>query len=284
MFLIWIPIILIVVISIIGSVFYFKKPEFFLEHKSFIEFWGIILSILFALFAFLQTQSSMESSTEDFGNIVTRMDAIISKAKESSVSLNNVDESLSKLPEQMDDFAKSIQSFDEVISSQRDQLSATLNGLNSSIVTFKSSLDSMIERFNRRPLLKIDMVVWENDTSRIIKTIVITNLGKLKSEVYTLRLQIPKECVQKFEMYDGFLASEADGINYYQVDFNDKNSIIADKTKPKNLMCEIYLDKSRIDMAVIAYYDAAFGNDGSSSQIFRFRENVLRPILLNSPD
>jgi hypothetical protein len=282
--LIWLAIILIIFLLLIGSYYYLTSREIFLKHKDFIEFWGIILSILLALLAVLQTQSSMESSTNDFNNIVNRMDNIITKAEESSESLQNVDSSLSKLPQQMDDFSKSIKSFDAVINSQRDQLNTTLNGLNISILTFKSSLDSMIERFNRRPQHNIDMVVWENDTSRIIKTIVITNLGKLKSEVYTLRLQIPKECVQKFEMYEGFLDSEIDGINYYQVNFNGQNSIIADKTKPRNLKCQIYLDKSRFDMAVIAYYDAAFGNDGSSAQIFRFRENVLRPILLNSPN
>jgi peptidoglycan hydrolase CwlO-like protein len=196
MFLIWLPIILIVIISITGSVYYFKKREFFLEHKSFIGFWGIILSILFALFAFLKTQSSMESSTQDFGNIVTRMDAIISKAKESSESLNNVDESLSKLPQQLDAFSESIKSFDDVISSQRDQLSATLNGLNNSILTFKSSIDSMIERFNRKPELDIDLLSFLTDTARIINNIVITNRGKLLSDVYRIRFLVDTNFVK----------------------------------------------------------------------------------------
>ena len=126
MWLLWIPIILIVATSIVGTIFYFKKREFFREHKSFVEFWGIVLSILFALFAFLQTQSAMEGSTEDFREIVSKMNSIITKAEESSKSLHNVDSSLSNLPIQMDSLSKSIVSFNDVILSQREAINSNL--------------------------------------------------------------------------------------------------------------------------------------------------------------
>lgn len=281
MLLIWIPIIIIVIVSVVGSVFYLKKRDFFIEHNAFVEFWGIVISILFALFAFLQTQSSMESSTEDFANIVGRMDSIITKAEESSTSLHKLEESLSNLPPQIDSFSKSIQSLNNIVATQKEELGKTLKDFNASITHFKSSVDEMVKKFNRKPLLYLDMLVWANDTSRTITNIVINNHGSLMAEVNMVRFQIPKKNLIKFEMKDGNLTDENNGILYYQVNFPFPHmSIIADTLKPKKLECNIIIDKDNFDIKILAYYKAEFGNDGVDDEMFYFEKDAVRPVLL----
>ena len=271
MLLLWIPIILIGATSIVGTIYYFKKREFFLEHKSFVEFWGIVLSILFALFAFLQTQSSMESSTKDFTNIVGRMDDIISKAEESSTALQNVEESLSNLPPQLNALSESINSFDDVISTQRKQMTVTLNELNSSVLAFKTTVDTMIERFNRKPDLDIELLSYLTDSTRVIYTIVVTNRGKLLADIYKIRFMIDTTFVKLVT-----LANKTDGFdNYvnYQMDYISPAPVF-EVDRHAKFECNIILKKIDLTfLRVIVFYRASFGNDGTKKRLFVFKRD-----------
>ena len=281
MSLLWIPIILIVAVSIVGTVFYLRKREFFLEHKSLAEFWGIVLSILFALFAFLQTQSAMESSAEDFKDIVSRMDSIITKAEESSKSLHNVDESLTELPQQMDSLSKSIVAFNDVISSQKEQLTITLNGLNGSILDFKSTVDAMIERFNRKPDLDIDLHTYLTDTSRVIYEIVITNRGNLLPDIYRLTYKIDSNYV--ISITKARKIDNAERNATYQEDFQTPTSLFPpaspyNTTSATKFDCNMILTPNdNYFLRINVYYKASFGNDGIATAFFIFSKNKEQP-------
>lgn len=281
MWLLLIPIVLIVATSVTGTILYFKKRDFFLEHKSFVEFWGIVLSILFALFAFMQTQSSMESSTKDFKNIVGRMDDIISKAEESTSSLHNVDSSLSKLPQQMDSLSNSIIAFNDVISSQEEQLTRALNGLNSSILDFKGTVDAMTERFNRTPKLDVDLHTYLTDTSRVIYEIVITNRGNLLADIYRMTYKIDSSYI--ILITGARKIDNAEKSATYQEEYINPISIfppapVYNATSTTKFDCNMVLTTDdNYFLRINVYYKASFGNDGISTAIFIFNKNKEQP-------
>lgn len=271
MWFIWIAIIFLVILGIVGTYFYYKKRSLYNKHKSIFEFWGIIIPILLAFLAFLQTQSAIKSSTKDFTDIVGRMDKIITKAEESSKSLHNVDESLSKLPQQMDSLSRSIVAFNDVISSQKEQLTITLNGLNGSILDFKSTVDTLVERFNRKPDLDIDLLSYLTDTTRVVNTIVVTNKGKLLADIYMIRFMIDTSSVISVNQ-----AKETDHwemfVNY-QVDYLTPAPVYeADRIAKFN--CNVVLKNSNISIfRVIVFYRASFGNDGTKKVVFVFHKD-----------
>jgi hypothetical protein len=213
----------------------------------------------------------MESSTADFTNIVGRMDDIISKAEESSRSLHNVDSSLSKLPEQMDSLSKSIVSFNDVILSQRKQLTFTLNELSSSVLAFKSTVDTMIERFNRKPDLEIELLSYLTDSTRVIYTIVVTNKGKLLADVYRIRFMIDTSSVLNVTE-----AVEADRYNIYvnyQVDYPSPAPVY-EADRVAKFKCNVVLKNINYSLfRVIVFYRASFGNDGTKKTLFAFHKD-----------
>jgi len=278
MWFIWIAIIFLVVKGIVGTYFYYKKRSLYNKHKSIFEFWGIIIPVLLALLAFMQTQLAMKSSTEDFGNIVGRMDNIISKAEESTTSLRNVDSSLSKLPQQMDSLSKSIVAFNDVISSQKEQLTITLNGLNSSIVDFKSTVDTMTKRFNRKPDLDVDLLTYLTDTSRVIRTVVITNRGDLLADVYRITYKIDSNYVNSFTKAERIENDEKDAT--YQQEFYNPVPIYKSINTMKFDCNMVLKNDDNYILRINVYYRASFGNDDMVSHLYYFNKNKEEPVKL----
>jgi hypothetical protein len=261
-------IILIFALGIAAYLYYYKRPIFD-KHKGFIELSLIIFTALFTIY-------QVSSSTDDFNEIVDRMDSIITKAEESSESLHNLDSSLSKLPPQMDALSNSIKSFDEVISSQRDLLGATLNGLNGSILTFTSSIDSMAKRLNRKPDLYIDLSNYLTDSTRVINKIIITNRGKLLADVYRMRFLVDTNFVISFS--PGREGGKYDNFVNYQYDLPSPAPIF-EVDKPTNFDYDIVLkNESLTYLKIIVYYRASFGNDGTETKIFIFEKGKLRAL------
>ena len=281
MWFLWIAIIFLVVMGIIGTFLHYNRRSLFNKHKSIFEFWGIIIPILLALLAFLQTQLAMESSTKDFGNIVGRMDDIISKAEESSKSLHNVDVSISKLPQQMDSLSKSIIAFNDVISSQKEQLTITINGLNSSILDFKSTVDAMTERFNRKPELNVDLHTYLTDTSRVIYKIVITNRGNLLADIYRMTYKIDSNYV--ISVTNARKIDNAERNATYQEEFLTPIPLFPpapayNTTSATKFDCNMILTTDdNYFLRINVYYKANFGNDGIATAIFIFNKNKEQP-------
>jgi hypothetical protein len=266
-----------IVLTISWYLHYYKRKSFE-KHRGFVEFGLVLFAAFFAIY-------QVDSSTADFNKVVGKLDSISIKAKESTDALHSVDSSLSNLPQQLDNLSLSIKSLDDVINTQRDQLSATLIGLNGSILTFKNAVDSLVKRFNRKPLHKIEIALWETDTSRVISTIAITNVGSLLSKVYTIRFQIPSACTQNFDMPKSFFESETNDVSYYQADYSPQSLLIQSiPNRPRKLLSNISLTKGSFEMRIIIYYEASFGNDGTSEQIFQFTDGILKPNMVYPPN
>ena len=255
-------IILLCALGIAAYLYYYKRP-FFDEHKGFIEISLIIFTALFTIY-------QVRSSDDDFKKIVSRMDSIITKAKESSKSLHNVDSSLTNLPTQIDSFSASIDSLNKVVSSQRKQLSRTLEYFNQSILKFKSSIDSMVERFNRKPDIRIDLTTWKDDTSRGIPVIVLVNEGKLLADVNVVRVYLPTKYIIKFDETRFKKESEWGDYSIYELFLDPPEPVIADLTKPKKIEFNAILKNEDFEIRILVYYRASFGNDGSDENSFLF--------------
>ena len=262
-------VILICALGIAAYLYYYKRLIFD-KHRGFIELSLIIFTALFTIY-------QVRSSTADFGEIVDRMDAIITKAEESSESLHNVESSLSNLPAQIDSFSASINSLNNVVSSQRELLSQTLEYFNQSIWNFKGSVDSMAERFNRKPDIRIDLTTWKDDTSRGIPVIVLVNEGKLLADVNLVRVYLPTKLIIKFDETPFRKVSELDNYSIYELYLDTPEPVIADITKPKKIDFNAILKNENFEMRILVYYRASFGNDGSNENLFRFYENRTLP-------
>ncbi|MBE0551286.1 MAG: hypothetical protein IH619_02740 [Ignavibacterium sp.] len=262
-------IILICALGIAAYLYYYKRPLFD-KHRGFIELSLIIFTALFTIY-------QVRSSTADFSEIVDRMDSIITKAEESSKSLHNVDSSLSNLPTQIDSFSSSINSLNNVVSSQRELLSQTLEYFNQSIWNFKGSVDSMAERFNRKPDIRIDLNTWKDDTSRAIPLIVLVNEGKLLAEINIVRVYLPTELIMKVGNTNFRKETEQDKYSVYELDLYPPEPVIADMTKPKKIDFNAILKNENFEIRILVYYRASFGNDGSDENLFRFYKNRTLP-------
>jgi hypothetical protein len=263
-------IILICALGIAAYLYYYKRP-FFDKHKGFIEISLIIFTALFTIY-------QVRSSADDFNEIVDRMDSIITKAEESSKSLHNVDESLSKLPQQMDSLSNSIIAFNDVISEQREQLSSTLNGLNESIRTFKSDVDSMVERFSRKPKIRVDLSTWKDDTSRGIKTIAFVNEGTLLADITLFQMYLPTKYILEFNDKNFKKGPDYGEFSNYVFPFDPPVPLLADTTKVRKIDSIIILKNESFEIRFVVYYRASFGNDGSSENRFMFNKELSLPI------
>gem|GEM_PF-6794605 len=255
--------------DIASYLFYYKRP-FFDKHRGFIELSLIIFTALFTIY-------QVRSSTADFKEIVDRMDSIITKAEESSKPLHNVDSSLSNLPTQIDSFSASINSLNNVVSSQRELLSQTLEYFNQSIWNFKGSVDSMVERFNRRPDIRIDLTTWKDDTSRGVPIIVLVNEGKLLADVNLVRVYLPTKLILKFDGTHFKKESEFGDYSIYELYLDSPEPVIADMKKPKKINFNALLKNENFEIRILVYYRASFGNDGSDENSFVFYKNRTLP-------
>lgn len=259
---------ILLIVLAYGTIIYFRDKEKFDRQKSLIEFWSIFITIIFAFVALNQTSTNIENSAKDFNNLITKLEEIIGDVQESKEVLNDVKLSLSELPTQIDSFASSINSLNNVVSSQKELLSNTLTGFNESIYAFKSSVDSMVKRFNRKPFLKVELGIVDADTISTIDKIVITNYGALSAEIKLIRLHLPTESILSFNWDNSSKDQEYEETTTYQANFTN-TYVFPDSLKPFVSRCNITLTiKEGITIRVIVYYKSDFGNDGVVEQAY----------------
>ena len=163
--MIWILLILIIIVTLY---LYFFKNALFEKHKGIIEFIIIIVTVFF-------TVEQLNSSAEDFNDLISRLEKIVGSIEESKETLKEVQSSLERLPPTIDDFSDSIDSLNFVIITQKNQLDKTLYELNYSLNTFQSSIETMNNKLNRKPRIVIEVEKKETDTTFILKKIWIEN-------------------------------------------------------------------------------------------------------------
>lgn len=268
---------LVLIILILSFIFYgihlyYKDKEKFNQQKNLIEYLSIFITIIFALVAFYQANESIESSTDDFNNLINRFDSIIGDVNQAKISLNQVDDKLSNLPTRIDSFSNSIKSLNNIISSQKKQLSNTLTDFNKSIVSFTKSVDQMAERFNRKPELKIDYSWDSNDSSIVIDKLAVKNYGSLTAAIFMVRLRLTNKGLLKFELHNSRKTSDYENFTTYQLDYDLPNYVIPDPIKPLLIPCKIIIKPlNNFKCDVFIYYNAAFGNDGVAEGHFSFK-------------
>ena len=162
--IIWVLISFLLLLAIGGPLVHRKKREWFERNQNIVEYEGVLISLIIALFTINQTQKGIDSSTTDFNKLIGRLDKIVTKVDNATQSVSNVEKSLSKLPSEIDTFSNSINSLNNVVKSQKEQLNKSLTDFNFSIQAFKSSVDSMVKRFNRKPLLDVDVDISAKDS------------------------------------------------------------------------------------------------------------------------
>ncbi len=243
---------------------YFRKKAIFDQYMRLIEIIAVIFSVFFVLIQF-------QSSTDDFNDLIGRLEQIVGSANESKDALKSVDESLSNLPDQIDSFSSSIKSLNIIISSQKEQLKTTLTGFNESIYAFKSSVDSMVSRFNRKPNVEISLDVTDTDTSFSINAIELENQGELIAELFRLTCHFPNEGLSIIEFKNLKKNLTGNAISFYQINFLPSEPLIPAFGRPLRIECKVIINKKfshRIYFS--AYYTSPYGNDHYAELDYRY--------------
>jgi len=244
---------------------YLRKRDKFNEEKYVAEFGMIFFTALIALITVYQANESIEKSTEDFNNLFEKIDTLIGDLSKSKETLEQVEQKLSKLPGQLDDFSQSIISLNDVMKEQKVQFLTTISSLNESIETFRITVDSLRSRFDRKPNLKIEYSHYQTDSTYVITQFVITNWGDLIAELYMLRLSLPNQITLSVKMDDLIKDREYPNFTTYQRNFLQTQIIPASRLKPLIVECTIVFKKHLVkefSFTLSAYYKAELGNSG----------------------
>ena len=160
------------------------------------------------------------------------------------------------------------------------QLTLTLNELSSSVLAFKTTVDTMIERFNRKPDLDIELLSYLTDSTRAINTVVITNRGNLLADVYRIRFMTDTNFVKTVTLVNK--TDSWENYVHYQMDYLSPAPVF-EVDRPSKFECNIILKNLNLTfLRVIVFYRASFGNDGTEKRLFAFKKDQDKYIKIDT--
>ena len=256
-----------IVVLLIFWYWHYKRKPIYDKHKEFAEFTLVLFTVFFTI-------HQVQSSTDDFNNIVTRMEEILSSAEESKNSLKQVEKGLSNLPDKIEKFSNSIDSLNSTVLYQQGLLSNSLQELNNSMTAFEGTVNALNERYNRKPNIKISLGTSENDSTLIIDKIILTNNGNLTAEIKIMRVYVLTNNLISFKLYNSVLDKVQDRYSIYHLIL--ENSYCYPTAKQRANLYDgaiILSNEFSNDIYIIVYYNAEFGNSGVVDSTFHFKAN-----------
>lgn len=257
-------IVVLTVITISSFWIYIGKREFFKRHKGIAEFLAVMISLIFTLLALQQAQSSVDQSTSDFNQLISKIDTIVTNVGTATNSVDSVKASLAGLPEHIDEFASTIESLNFSLSGQKETIETTLNNLSKSVKDFQLSVDAMTERYNRKPKLVLDFRPIIEDSIFIIPKFALKNEGSMEAELSSISIQIPTRNIVDFEIEGFEMEQYGPEIKKFYIRYDDF-LMVADPVKPLRIDGKMkFRLKPNFEIAIIVYYKASFGNGGTA--------------------